>query len=51
MISGVREAFLEDKVDEQVLQELRQTWESKLLASKAVDGHQNEDKGTVTISV
>lgn len=51
MISGVREYFLEDSVDEQVLQELKQTWETKLLASKAVDGHQNDDKGTSLKSV
>lgn len=36
VISGVRELFTEDGVDEQVLQELRQTWEAKLLATKAV---------------
>lgn len=43
VISGVREYFLEDHVDEQVLQELKQTWEAKLHASKAVE-HQSEDK-------
>lgn len=37
VISGIRETFLDDGVDEQVLQELRQLWESKLLASKAVE--------------
>ncbi|KAL3268760.1 hypothetical protein HHI36_007860 [Cryptolaemus montrouzieri] len=42
VISGVREQFLEDGVDEQVLQELKQTWESKLLASKAVQNEQEE---------
>lgn len=36
VISGVRELFLEDGVDEQVLQELKQTWEQKLMSSKAV---------------
>ncbi|KAK4872142.1 hypothetical protein RN001_016266 [Aquatica leii] len=36
VIQGVRDLFLEDGVDEQVLQELKQTWEAKLLASKAV---------------
>ncbi|XP_014212527.1 transcription initiation factor IIA subunit 1 [Copidosoma floridanum] len=37
VISGVREAFLDEGVDEQVLQELKQIWESKLLSSKAVE--------------
>lgn len=37
VISGVRDTFLDDGVDEQVLQELKQLWESKLLASKAVE--------------
>lgn len=36
VISGVRELFLEDGVDEQVLQEFKQTWEQKLMSSKAV---------------
>lgn len=36
VIAGVRELFTEDGVDEQVLLELRQTWETKLLATKAV---------------
>ncbi|RZC39509.1 TFIIA domain containing protein [Asbolus verrucosus] len=42
VISGVREIFLEDGVDEQVLQELKQTWETKLKASKAVQNEQEE---------
>lgn len=42
MISGVREYFLEDEVDEHVLQDLKQSWESKLLASKAVNSHKND---------
>ncbi|XP_058799713.1 transcription initiation factor IIA subunit 1 [Phymastichus coffea] len=37
VISGVREAFLDEGVDEQVLQELKQIWETKLMASKAVE--------------
>lgn len=45
VISGVRELFLEDGVDEQVLQELKQTWETKLMSSKAVQNEQ-EDKIT-----
>lgn len=43
VISGVRELFVEDGVDEQVLQELKQSWESKLMSSKAVQNEQ-EDK-------
>jgi len=37
VINGVREAFLDEGIDEQVLQELKQIWESKVLATKAVD--------------
>ncbi|XP_054273045.1 transcription initiation factor IIA subunit 1-like [Macrosteles quadrilineatus] len=37
VISGVRDAFLDEGVDEQVLQELKQIWESKLLSSKALE--------------
>ncbi len=37
VLAGVREAFLDEGVDEQVLQDLRQMWEAKVLASKAVD--------------
>ncbi|XP_071580969.1 transcription initiation factor IIA subunit 1 isoform X2 [Temnothorax nylanderi] len=37
VISGVREAFIDEGVDEQVLQELKQIWETKLMASKAVE--------------
>jgi len=37
VIGGVREAFLDEGVDEQVLQELKQIWESKLMASKALE--------------
>ena len=36
-MTGVREAFLDDGVDEQVLQELRMLWESKLGATKATE--------------
>lgn len=43
VILGVRECFLEDGVDEQVLQELKQTWEAKLLASKAVESQKPEN--------
>ncbi|KAK3093832.1 hypothetical protein FSP39_020729 [Pinctada imbricata] len=37
VISNVREAFLDEGVDEQVLQELKQLWESKLTQSRALD--------------
>ncbi|XP_043276236.1 transcription initiation factor IIA subunit 1 isoform X2 [Venturia canescens] len=37
VIAGVRESFLDEGVDEQVLQELKQIWESKLLSNKAVE--------------
>lgn len=37
VISGVRESFIDEGVDEQVLQELKQIWETKLMSSKAVE--------------
>ncbi|GLV39347.1 Transcription factor IIA L [Carabus blaptoides fortunei] len=37
VISGVRDIFTDEGLDEQVLQELKTSWESKLMASKAVD--------------
>ncbi|KAK7479484.1 hypothetical protein BaRGS_00029300 [Batillaria attramentaria] len=37
VITNVKEAFLDEGVDEQVLQELRHLWENKLQASKALD--------------
>lgn len=37
MIAGVRDAFLDDGVDEQVLQEMKQVWTNKLMSSKAVE--------------
>lgn len=37
VISGVRDAFVDDGIDEQVLQELKQIWETKLVSSKAVE--------------
>lgn len=37
VISNVREAFLDEGVDEQVLQELKQLWENKLTQSRALD--------------
>ncbi|XP_037575478.1 TFIIA-alpha and beta-like factor isoform X1 [Dermacentor silvarum] len=37
VINGVKDVFLDEGVDEQALQELRQIWEKKLLESKAID--------------
>lgn len=37
VINNVREAFLDEGVDEQVLLELKQSWESKIKQSKAVE--------------
>ncbi|KAK6181646.1 hypothetical protein SNE40_009464 [Patella caerulea] len=44
VINNVKEAFLDEGVDEQVLQELKQLWESKLTASKALEPAQNESE-------
>ncbi|XP_055387587.1 transcription initiation factor IIA subunit 1 [Condylostylus longicornis] len=37
VISSVRDAFLDEGVDEQVLQEMKQIWTNKILASRAVE--------------
>lgn len=37
VITSVRDAFLDEGVDEQVLQEMKQVWTNKLLASKAIE--------------
>jgi hypothetical protein len=37
VVTNVREAFLDEGVDEQVLQEMKQIWTNRLMASKAVD--------------
>ncbi|XP_060582070.1 transcription initiation factor IIA subunit 1-like [Ruditapes philippinarum] len=37
VLTNVKEAFLDEGVDEQVLQELKQLWEGKLTASRALD--------------
>lgn len=42
VIAGVRELFLEDGVDESVLQDLKQAWETKLRSSKAVQNEPEE---------
>ncbi|XP_044753260.1 transcription initiation factor IIA subunit 1 [Coccinella septempunctata] len=42
VINSVRDVFKDDGVDELILQELKQTWEAKLAASKAVHNEQEE---------
>ncbi|XP_066591563.1 transcription initiation factor IIA subunit 1 [Prorops nasuta] len=37
VIAGVRDSFMDEGVDEQVLQELKQIWETKLMSSKALE--------------
>lgn len=37
VITNIEEIFTEDGVDNQILQQLKQTWEAKLMASKAVE--------------
>ncbi|XP_050519327.1 transcription initiation factor IIA subunit 1-like isoform X1 [Diabrotica virgifera virgifera] len=44
VILNAREHFIEDGVDEAVLQELKQLWETKLAATKAVDENRDADK-------
>lgn len=44
VISNAREYFIEDGVDEAVLQELKQTWQTKLAATKAVEEHKEPEK-------
>lgn len=36
-MTNIRESFLDEGIDEQILQELRIVWESKLAAQKAID--------------
>ncbi|XP_035176378.1 TFIIA-alpha and beta-like factor isoform X2 [Oxyura jamaicensis] len=38
VIEGVRELFTEENVDEQVLKDLKQLWETKVMQSKATEG-------------
>ncbi|XP_072544409.1 transcription initiation factor IIA subunit 1 isoform X1 [Salminus brasiliensis] len=47
VINEVRELFLDEGVDEQVLMELKTLWESKLMQSKAVDGFHTEEQGAL----
>lgn len=44
MINEVRELFLDEGVDEQVLLELKTLWENKLLQSKAVEGFHSDEQ-------
>ncbi|XP_075676671.1 uncharacterized protein LOC142645129 isoform X1 [Dermatophagoides pteronyssinus] len=37
VIASIREVFLDDGIDEQVIQDLKQTWERKVLESRAVE--------------
>ncbi|KAF5285456.1 hypothetical protein FQR65_LT02296 [Abscondita terminalis] len=51
VIKGVQELFMEDGVDEHVLQELKQTWKTKLLATKAVHNSKINDSESVSKQV
>ncbi|KAJ8793763.1 hypothetical protein J1605_019184 [Eschrichtius robustus] len=44
VINDVRDIFLDDGVDEQVLMELKTLWENKLMQSRAVDGFHSEEQ-------
>lgn len=44
VINEVRELFLDEGVDEQVLLELKTLWENKLLQSKAVEGFHSDEQ-------
>ncbi|XP_060773144.1 TFIIA-alpha and beta-like factor isoform X2 [Neoarius graeffei] len=43
VMESVRELFIDEGVEERVLDELRQLWESKVLQSKAVEGFAQEN--------
>ncbi|KAM4712501.1 transcription initiation factor IIA subunit 1 [Anableps anableps] len=47
VINEVRELFLDEGVDEQVLLELKTLWENKLLQSKAVEGFNTEEQAAL----
>ncbi|XP_046862659.1 transcription initiation factor IIA subunit 1-like [Xenia sp. Carnegie-2017] len=49
VIKNVREAFLNDGVDEQVLQELKQIWESKVTQSEALSAPPQSKPSTPVI--
>ena len=42
VIGGVREFFMDEGVDEQVLMELKHNWETRLLGTKAVEAKESE---------
>ena len=44
VINDVRDIFLDDGVNEQVLMELKTLWEHKLKQSRAVDGFHSEEQ-------
>lgn len=50
VITNVRDSFLDDGVDEQVLTELKQIWETKLSQTKAVDSPTIGDRVRPTYS-
>ncbi|XP_037541662.1 transcription initiation factor IIA subunit 1 isoform X1 [Nematolebias whitei] len=47
VINEVRELFLDEGVDEQVLHELKTLWENKLLQSKAVEGFHSDEQAAL----
>ncbi|KAJ3606595.1 hypothetical protein NHX12_026116 [Muraenolepis orangiensis] len=47
VINEVRELFLDEGVDEQVLLELKTLWENKLTQSKAVEGFHSEEQAVL----
>uniref|UniRef100_A0A8C6KHI1 General transcription factor IIA, 1 n=1 Tax=Nothobranchius furzeri TaxID=105023 RepID=A0A8C6KHI1_NOTFU len=50
VMSEVRELFLDEGVDEQVLHELKTLWENKLLQSKAVEGFHSDEQAALQAS-
>ncbi|XP_065113455.1 transcription initiation factor IIA subunit 1 isoform X1 [Paramisgurnus dabryanus] len=50
VISEVRELFLDEGVDEQVLMELKTLWENKLMQSKAVEGFHTDEQHALQAS-
>ena len=50
VINSVRESFLDESVDENVLMELRNLWQQKLDASKAVEAQHQSDAGALGMS-
>ncbi|XP_015238761.1 PREDICTED: transcription initiation factor IIA subunit 1 [Cyprinodon variegatus] len=47
VINEVRELFLDEGVDEQVLLELKTLWENKLMQSKAVEGFHTDEQAAL----